>query len=33
MRGQLIHCLRKRKMTDAYSRLEDLANQNAPDDI
>ncbi len=24
MRGELIHCLRKRKMTDAYSRLEDL---------
>ena len=24
MRGQLIHCLRKSKATDAYSRLEDL---------
>jgi hypothetical protein len=24
MRGQLIHCLRKRKMTDPYSRLEHL---------
>ena len=25
MRGELIHCLRKRKMTDAYSRLKNLA--------
>ena len=31
--GQLIHALRKRKATDAYSRLEDLAKQSSPDDI
>jgi hypothetical protein len=28
----LIHALRKRKATDTYSRLEDLA-KNPPDDI
>jgi len=33
MRGQLIHCLRKRKMTDAYSRLEDPAKATPADDI
>ena len=33
MQGELIHALRKRKATDAYSRLEDLAKQNPPDDI
>lgn len=33
MRGQLIHCLRKSRETDAYSRLEDLAKQDAPDAI
>ena len=27
MRGDLIHALRKRKATDAYSRLEDIAEQ------
>jgi hypothetical protein len=32
MRGELIHALRKRKATDTYSRLEDLA-KNPPDDI
>jgi hypothetical protein len=33
MQGELIRALRKRKATDAYSRLEDLAKQNPPDDI
>ena len=33
MRGQLIHRLRKRKMTDAYSRLEDPAKATPADDI
>jgi hypothetical protein len=33
MRGELIHCLRKRKTTDGYSRLEDLAEQTPTDDI
>ena len=33
MRRQLIHCLRRRKMTDAYSRLEDLAKATPADDI
>ncbi len=33
VRGQLIHCLRKSKATDAYSSLEDLAKQSPPDDI
>jgi hypothetical protein len=32
-RGELIHALRKRKATDAYSRLEDLAEQTPTDDI
>lgn len=32
VRGQLIHCLRKRKATGAYSRLEDLAKASPPDD-
>ena len=31
MRGELIHCLRKRKATDAYSRLEDLAKATPAD--
>ena len=33
MRGDLIHALRKRKATDAYSRLEDIAEQTPTDDI
>ena len=34
MRGQLIHALRKRKATDAYSRLEDLGRaEKMADDI
>jgi len=33
MRGGQIHALRKSKSVDAYSRLEDLAKQNPPDDI
>jgi hypothetical protein len=33
MRGDLIDALRKRKATDAYSHLEDLAKESPPDDI
>ena len=33
MRADLIHALRKRKATDAYSHLEDLAKQTPIDDI
>jgi hypothetical protein len=33
MRGELFHCPRERKATDAYSRLEDFAKQSPPDDI
>ena len=33
MRGELIHCLREREMTDAYSRLEDPAEATPADDI
>jgi hypothetical protein len=32
-RGELIHALRERKATDAYSHLEDLAEQTPTDDI